>query len=127
MMEITLTKTLNRYPAITAQIPAFVTAMGDLGVKVQYIEGQALIQAGKTTGLTLNKANAKKAMCEKTFEISSAIGAYACTVKNAETRGQGGIHLQRYFSLPRHRDRRPLRKRPRPCHPPISWRWPTTP
>lgn len=84
MMEITLTKTLNRYPAITAQIPAFVTAMGDLGVKVQYIEGQALIQAGKTTGLTLNKANAKKAMCEKTFEISSAIGAYACTVKNAE-------------------------------------------
>ena len=88
MMETTLTKTLNRYPTITAQIPAFVMAMGDLGVKVAYIEAQALIQAGKTTGLTLNKTNAKKAMCDKAFEISSAVGSYASTVKNAELAAQ---------------------------------------
>ena len=62
--------------------------MGDLGVNIQYIEGQAQIQAGQTTGLTLDKVNAKKAMCDKAFEIASAVGSYAATIKNNEQAGK---------------------------------------
>jgi hypothetical protein len=79
---LTVAKTCNRYPTVTAQIPGFVTALGDAGVKVQYIQGQAQIQAGNTTGLTKNKAALKKALCKKTFEIAQAVLSYASTVND---------------------------------------------
>ena len=83
-MSLTVQTTCNRYSAVIAQIPAFVTALGDLGVKIAYIKQQAQIQAGKTDGITLDKNTAKKALCDKAFEISSAVGSYASTVKNGD-------------------------------------------
>lgn len=87
-MGLTVQSTCNRYPAVTAQIPAFVTGMGDLGVKIQYIQAQAALQAGKTGGVTLNKQNLKAALGEKAFEIASAVSAYANTVKNSALAGK---------------------------------------
>ncbi len=80
---LTLQKTCDRYPAITAQIPGFVTALGDAGVKVQTIQAQAQIQAGKITGLTMNKKELKTALCKKAFEIASAVSSYAATTKDS--------------------------------------------
>ncbi len=87
-MGLTVQSTCNRYHAVTAQIPAFVTAMGDLGVKIQYIQGQAQLQAGQTGGVTLNKQNLKTALCDKAFEIASAVSSYASTVKNSVLAGK---------------------------------------
>ena len=87
-MGLTVQTTCNRYSAVTAQIPTFVTAMGDLGVKIQYIQGQVQIQAGKTDGITLNKQNLKIALCDKAFEIASAVSSYAATVKNPTLAGK---------------------------------------
>src|SRR2546425_9783292 len=85
---VTTQTACNRYPAITAQIPAFVTALGDAGVQIQYIQGQAQIQAGKTDGITLNKKELKKAMCKKAFELASAVSSYASTIKNSILAGK---------------------------------------
>jgi hypothetical protein len=83
-MGLNLQTTCNRYTTTIAGIPAFVIALGDLGVKIAYINQQAQIQAGRTDGLTQDKKAAKQAMCDKAFEISSAIGAYATTIKKAD-------------------------------------------
>jgi len=83
-MGITVQTTCNRYPAVIAKIPAFVTALGDLGVKLEYIKAQAQIQAGKTDGVTQDKNTAKQALCDKAFEVGSSVGSYASTVKNGE-------------------------------------------
>lgn len=87
-MGLTVQTTCNRYPAVIATIPAFVTASGDLGVRIQNIRTQAQIQAGKTDGITLDKERLKKVLCEKAFEIASAVTSYANTVKNNELIGK---------------------------------------
>lgn len=82
-MGLTVQTTCNRYPSVIAAIPAFVTALGDLGVRMQNIRTLGQIQAGKTDGITLDKQRLKTALCEKAFEIASAVKAYANTVKNS--------------------------------------------
>jgi len=90
-MGLTVQTTCNRYPSVIATIPAFVTALGDLGVRMQNIRALAQIQAGKTDGITQDKARLKTAMCEKAFEIASAVLSYANTVKNSTLAGKVAV------------------------------------
>lgn len=90
-MGLNVQTTCNHYSAIIAQIPAFVAALGDLGVKMEYIKNQAQIQAGKTDGITQDKNTAKQALCDKAFEVGSAVGSYASTVKNGDLAAKVGF------------------------------------
>ena len=83
--------TCNGFNTVIAKIPAFVTALGDLGVKITYIKNQAQIQAGKTDGITLDKNIAKQALADKAFEVASAVGAYASTVNNGDLAAKVGF------------------------------------
>jgi len=90
-MGLTVQKTCDRYATVIATIPAFVTALGDLGVRIQKIKANAEIQSGKTDGITLDKQRLKIALCDKAFEVASAVSSYASTVKNAELAGKVGF------------------------------------
>jgi hypothetical protein len=87
-MGLTVQTTCNRYPSVVAALPAVVRALGDLGVRIKSIRTLAQSQAGKTDSITQGKGRLKTVMCERAFEIASAVLAYANTGKNITLAGK---------------------------------------
>ena len=63
--------------AQTAILPAFATTLTGLKAKVNAIDTTAQLEAQVTTGITINKADLKKALCTSAEGLAAAVYAFA--------------------------------------------------
>lgn len=75
-------KHCNDNPAIVATIPAFQTAAGTLNTTIAGIIATAQQEDLVTKGITVDKAEAKKTLCQLAADIAAPIVAYAAATKN---------------------------------------------
>lgn len=75
-------KHCNDNPTIVATIPAFQTAAGTLNTTIASIIATAQQEDLITKGITIDKAEAKKTLCQLAADIAAPIVAYAAATKN---------------------------------------------
>lgn len=75
-------KHCNDNPTIVATIPAFQTAVGKLNTTIASIVATAQQEDLITKGITIDKAEAKKTLCQLAADIAAPIVAFASTTKN---------------------------------------------
>jgi Carboxypeptidase regulatory-like domain len=75
-------KHCNDNPAIVATIKAFQTAAGTLNTTIASIIATAQQEDLITKGITIDKAEAKKTLCQLASDIAAPIVAYAAATKN---------------------------------------------
>jgi hypothetical protein len=63
-------------------VQAFADSYADLQIRVTNIQTFAQSQTQKTTGITQDKAAARKAMCAAALSVANAVHAYAVKTKN---------------------------------------------
>ena len=75
-------KHCNDNPTIVSTIPAFQTAAGTLNTTIAGIIATAQQEDLVTKGITIDKAEAKKTLCQLAADIAAPIVAYAAATKN---------------------------------------------
>ena len=75
-------KHCNDNPTIVSTIKAFQTAAGTLNTTIASIIATAQQEDLITKGITIDKAEAKKTLCQLAADIAAPIVAYAAATKN---------------------------------------------
>lgn len=85
----------NNNAAIVATIPAFQNAFNDFKAKIVEIIAADRQQNIDLTGITADKAQLKKTLCERASIIAGAIFAFASTNSNNELKQQMNVSLSK--------------------------------
>ena len=81
-MYITVQKVTNYHSEVWQNLPAFVTIFNKFEEKINDIRETRLIQEGKITGVTKDKAEAQKKATEKGLQVATAVFAFASVAGN---------------------------------------------
>jgi len=85
--------------AVTAAIAAYGTTLTAFKAKVTAITTTGQLEAQVISGITISKADLKKALCTSTTGVAAALFAYASSISDAELKEKANYSYSDLFKL----------------------------